>query len=177
VPDPAPTPAGAGHGGGTEPLDTEPLMALRPESPREVVGLADQHLGVDKDTVVARANELLGPAEGGRSTEELTFLWQSLVDEFAVGDAPPPPPIAAVPDPVPAPPSVAPDPAGEMAPYSDPGPDPAPDPGPEPEPEADPDDIDLHDLVDAPAHTEQFIEKVTEAFPGAELHVPQEPTE
>jgi DNA polymerase-3 subunit gamma/tau len=180
VPDPAPTPVDTGHASAGEPLDTEPLMALRPESPREVVGLADQHLGVDKDTVVARANELLGPAEGGRSTEELTFLWQSLVDEFAVGDAPPPPPpIAAVPDPVPAPPSVAPDPAGEMAPYSDPGPEPDPEPVPDPgpEPEADPDDIDLHDLVDAPAHTEQFIEKVTEAFPGAELHVPQEPTE
>jgi hypothetical protein len=40
-----------------------------------------------------------------------------------------------------------------------------------------PEDIDLDDLVDAPAHTEQIIEKVTEAFPGAELHIPEEPAE
>ena len=54
---------------------------------------------------------------------------------------------------------------------------PDPEPAPEPEPALESDGIDLNDLVDAPAHTEQMIEKVTEAFPGAEVHVPEETPE
>ena len=30
-------------------------------------------------------------------------------------------------------------------------------------------DVDLHDLVDAPSHADEVIERLTEAFPGAEL--------
>ena len=40
------------------------------------------------------------------------------------------------------------------------------------------DEIDLDDLVDAPSHTEAVIEQLTEAFPGAELHLidpPEDP--
>jgi len=146
-----------------------PLTLLRPESPREVVGLAGEHLGIDKDIVVARANELLGPASGARSADDLSQLWQSLVAEFDTGEAPPPPPIAAVPDlpPEPAPAEETSE-AADAPPLADPAPvDHAPDLGSE--------EIDLDDLVDAPAHTEQIIEKVTEAFPGAELHTPEEP--
>ena len=146
-----------------------PLLSLHPESPREVVGLAEEHLGVGKDIVVARANELLGPASGSRSAEELGQLWQSLVQEFGdTATMPAPPPIAAVPD-LPPEPGLAsvPEPSIDLAP-------------PLEEPPTDdmaPEAIDLDDLVDAPAHTEQIIEKVTEAFPGAELHIPEEPVE
>lgn len=161
----ADVPAAESEGERPPAASESPLVGLRPESPREVVGLAGQHLGIDKNTVVARANELLGPAQGSRSADELARLWQALVDEFGSGTGegsaeptvPSAPPIAAVPDlpPEPVPPPVA------EAPVEDLG------------PEA----IDLDDLVDAPAHTEQFIEQVTEAFPGAELHVPEEPVE
>jgi DNA polymerase-3 subunit gamma/tau len=163
APPAAPTPSGG-------PLDPA-IAELQPSSPREVVGLAAEHLGVDKDTVVARANELLGPADGGRSAEELAYLWSELVAEFAPSPTPPPT-IAAVPD-------LPEEPPAPPAPVA-PSPEPAPvaETPPPPEPEPDPvDDIDLDDLVDAPAHTDQFIEKVTEAFPGAELHVPEEPAE
>jgi hypothetical protein len=37
-----------------------------------------------------------------------------------------------------------------------------------PVPAAD-EDVDLHDLVDAPSHTDEIIDRLTEAFPGAEL--------
>ncbi|GJM39367.1 MAG: hypothetical protein DHS20C19_27340 [Acidimicrobiales bacterium] len=158
----------------------EALLALRPESPREVVQLAGEHLGIDKDVVVAAANELLGPTNGPRSAGELAGLWHALVDQYSsspVDDtpdeavdepahdepAPAPPPLAAVPDPAPEP---EPEPEAPRA---------ADDPFADAPPPLSDDDIDLHDLVDAPAHTEQIIEKVTEAFPGAELHVPEEP--
>jgi len=167
-----------------------PLTLLRPESPREVVGLASEHLGIDKDVVVARANELLGPASGSRSADDLARLWQGLVEEFDVASAPPPPapPIAAVPDlppeplvveplvaePLVAEPLVAEALVAEGVPPIDTSSAPVDDMVP---PDLAPEEIDLDDLVDAPAHTEQIIEKVTEAFPGAELHSPEEPTE
>ena len=84
--------------------------------------------------------------------------------------------------PEPAPPTV-PEPVPAMAPVDDgdPGPSPPDEEPPPPPPPADagpaPDDeVDLHDLVDAPSHTDQIIERLTEAFPGAELHV-NEPSE
>jgi hypothetical protein len=169
VPPPAPPIAAVPDAPAIEPSPAEPALAsLRPESPREVVGLAAEHLGIDRDVVVARANELLGPASGSRSPEELARLWQALVDDYDAASAsapapapvPEPPPIAAVPDLPP-----------ESPVHVDDGPPAAAEREPGPE------EIDLDDLVDAPAHTEQFIEKVTEAFPGAELHVPEEPTE
>ena len=118
--------------------------------------------------VVARANELLGQAAGPRSVDELAHLWQALVEEFA--DTVPPTPEPAIADPGPEPP---PDSRPEPAAAPDPGPDPGPDVGLD----VGLDEIDLDDLVDAPAHTEQFIERVTEAFPGAELRTPEEHVE
>ena len=89
------------------------------------------------------------------------------------------PPLAAVPDP-PEPASAAML-ASEPPPYDGPPvEDVAPPIAAVPDPAASPEvaereSIDLEDLIDAPAHTEQIIEKVTEAFPGAELHIPEEP--
>jgi DNA polymerase III subunit gamma/tau len=139
----APTPAGDDTDGGAD------LTSLRPDSPREVVGLASAHLSIDKDTVVARANDLLGPADGSRSADDLAKLWQALVAEFGPdGSAAPPAAVDDVPD-------VAPTPSDDCA----------------------AEEIDLDDLVDAPAHADQMIEQLTEAFPGAELHIPEEPPE
>jgi DNA polymerase-3 subunit gamma/tau len=153
VPAPPPPSQSISPDPGSDPEADSTLSSLRPESAREVVELAAEYLQVDRDTVVERANRILGPADGRRSIDDLARLWQSLVDEF---DGPPsPPPIAAVPD---------------LEPDTEP--DPGPDPEPAPKPASE--EIDLDDLVDAPAHTEQFIEQVTEAFPGAELHVPEE---
>jgi DNA polymerase-3 subunit gamma/tau len=167
APSSEPAPPGAGS------TSRSGLADLRPESPREVVGLAAEHLGVGKDVVVARANELLGPAEGSRSIDELSYLWQELIAEFGASAAPPA--IAAVPD---LPPDLPPDPDPQPRAVGEPPPESAPEPqDPEGEPDAGIEEIDLHDLVDAPAHTEQFIEKVTEAFPGAELHIPEEHVE
>ena len=99
----------------------------------------------------------------GRSPDDLTRLWIALVDEFDSAAPPEPTPT----DDVPAPPTLAvveagsdsePPPAGERA--------------------ADPDEnIDLTDLVDAPAHADQVVDRLTEAFPGAELHEPEETEE
>ena len=162
----SPPPPDAGPSGPTS------LGALRPGSPREVVGLAAEHLRIGKDVVVARANELLGQAAGPRSVDELAHLWQALVEEFA--DTVPPTPEPPIADPGPeSPPDLRPEPAA--------APDPRPEPAAAPDPDADHDpgldEIDLDDLVDAPAHTEQFIERVTEAFPGAELRTPEEHVE
>jgi DNA polymerase-3 subunit gamma/tau len=160
------------------------LAALLPDSPREVVGLAATHLSIDKDTVVARANELLGATSGSRSAEDLGKLWRALVAEFGEDSRPadvaePPAAIHVVPDPEPslapdiAPPDIAP---LDIAPL-DIAPDAGAQRGPESSADTDPENIDLDDLVDAPAHTEEIIERVTEAFPGAEVHTPEEPTE
>jgi len=123
-----------------EPVD---VRSIRPLSPTEVVQLAGLHLGVHRDAVVQRASELLGPASGGRSPDELALLWQTLVDENAA-------PADLDPDPLP------------------------PDDDPHPT-STDPDDIDLNELVDAPAHADELIERLTEAFPGAELQTKEEP--
>ncbi|MEZ5166022.1 MAG: AAA family ATPase [Acidimicrobiales bacterium] len=126
---------------GVVPVDD--LAALMPSSPREVVELAAARLGIDKGTVVARANELLGPTSGSRSPDELARLWGSLVTEYGQG--------GAEPDRSPQ----APDPADVAS-------------------EGEADDIRLDELVDAPAHTDQMIERLTEVFPGAEVQTPEE---
>jgi DNA polymerase-3 subunit gamma/tau len=153
------------------------LLALQPASPKEVVQLADEHLGIGKDLVIARANELLGPTNGPRTPDELGRLWRSLVDELGGSGPSEMPPLAAVPDPPESPAGPASEPPRyDGPPIEDVAPPIAAVPDPAPSPEAaERDSIDLEDLIDAPAHTEQIIEKVTEAFPGAELHIPEEP--
>ena len=142
------------------------LRSLRPRSPSEVVQLAGTHLDLDRDTVVRRATEVLGPAEGTRSEDDLARLWNVLVDEVHPPAAASPVPPPVLDDPIPSPPP---------ADADDPGPTPPDDQPVEPmKAEAPPvpaadEDVDLHDLVDAPSHTDEIIDRLTEAFPGAEL--------
>ncbi len=57
------------------------LTSLRPQSAKEVVELAEQHLGLPRETVVTRAKEILPPKNPGeiRPPEELLTLWQDLI--------------------------------------------------------------------------------------------------
>jgi DNA polymerase-3 subunit gamma/tau len=142
------------------------LRSLRPRSPSEVVQLAGTHLDLDRDTVVRRATEVLGPAAGARSEDDLARLWNVLVDEVHPPAAASPTPSPVLDDPIPSPSAADP---------NDPGPTPPDDHPVEPVnaeappvPAAD-EEVDLHDLVDAPSHTDEIIERLTEAFPGAEL--------
>lgn len=145
------------------------LWAIRPLSPTEVVYLGELHLGLSRDAVITAANELLG--DRPRSEEALAELWVSLVDAHAspaddVGNAPPPVPKVSSPE-------IVREVAQPIAPVPDADPEPVDDvvPG-EHSPD---DDIDIHDLVDAPSHTDELIERLTEAFPGAELHTTDHP--
>ena len=108
--------------------------------------LAGVNLDLDRDTVVRRATEVLGPAEGARSEDDLARLWNVLIDEVhpPAATSPTPPPVL---DEQPVEPAIA-----EAALVSTVD-----------------EDVDLHDLVDAPSHTDEVIERLTEAFPGAEL--------
>ncbi len=168
-------------------LETEPeqpasapvdLRAIRPISPTEVVQLGKLHFGLSRDAVIAKANALLG--ERPRTEETLTELWLSLVDAHGAPggtDAP----LAAIVDdgdPGPMPPDDLDDAPPPVAKVSSPEivrevTQPVPQTTTDLEPTEtglSDDEIDIHDLVDAPSHTDQLIERLTEAFPGAELH-------
>ncbi len=177
------------------------LWAIRPLSPTEVVYLGELHLGLSRDAVITAANELLG--DRPRSEEALAELWISLVDAHASpadtaepvgpsdvldheGDAGPPaddgdepgPPtddVGSAPPPVPK--VSSPEIVREVAQPITPVPEADPEPVDERVPGEHPpdDDIDIHDLVDAPSHTDELIERLTEAFPGAELHTTDHP--
>lgn len=161
---PSPSPIADAPAPATDPDAS--LRSLRPQSPSEVVQLAGAHLDLDRDTVVSRATEVLGPAEGTRSEDDLARLWSVLVDEVHPPAAPSPTPPPVLDDSIPSPPA---------ADADDPGPTPPDDQPVEPaSAEAPPvqaadEDVDLHDLIDAPSHTDEIIERLTEAFPGAEL--------
>ena len=161
---PSPSPIADAPAPATDPDAS--LRSLRPQSPSEVVQLAGAHLDLDRDTVVRRATEVLGPAEGTRSEDDLARLWSVLVDEVHPPAAPSPTPPPVLDDSIPSPPA---------ADADDPGPTPPDDQSVEPaSAEAPPvqaadEDVDLHDLIDAPSHTDEIIERLTEAFPGAEL--------
>jgi hypothetical protein len=105
---------------------------------------------LESSQVVKTANDLLGPSSGKRSPDELVALWAALVEGHGPSTAP-----ASV--------------ADEPPPYEDDADDPGL-PQENPGPAAD-HEVDVHDLVDAPSHTEDLIDQLTEAFPGAELHV------
>lgn len=176
-PDPDPDPLPAPEPDAAAPASVD-LRSIRPLSPTEVVQLGELHLGLSRDQVIARANEVL--ADRPRTDDTLAELWISLVDEHAA----PTPAFGADGDPGPTPPDddddQAPAPVAKVSSPSivrevtPPEPETAP---AAPEPEAPPadDDIDIHDLVDAPSHTDQLIERLTEAFPGAELHTTDPP--
>ena len=129
------------------------LGAIRPGSPSEVVQLAAIHLGLESSQVVKTANDLLGPSSGKRSPDELVALWAALLEGHGPSTAPAPV-------------------ADEPPPYEDDADDPGL-PQDNPGPAAD-HEVDVHDLVDAPSHTEDLIDQLTEAFPGAELHVSED---
>ncbi len=157
----------------------EDLRLLQPKSAREVVELAGLHLSLARNLVISRANSFLGPAQGKRSEDDLQRLWRALVDEFG-------------PDSVPDAPALADEPPA--APQDDPVEDPTQDearggPGgvapanvdpPEVETaetageasDADGDGLDLDELIDASSHTDQVVELLEEAFPGAEIETP-----
>ena len=168
------------------------LRAIRPISPTEVVQLGELHLGLSRDTVIAKANEVL--AGRPRTEETLAELWLSLIDahgapadtaEASAPSAALPPAIADDGDPGPTPPDDYDDAPPPVAKVSNPEivrevtpPVPAePPPAVDDESTGAPadDEIDIHDLFDAPSHTDQLIERLTEAFPGAELHTNDPP--
>ena len=116
--------------------------ALRPQTARELVEFAGRHLGLSRDEVIARANELLPARQGGRrSPDELVILWRDLVSRWEAQqparDQPPPPQPPSAPEPAgQQDPSTEPEPAPVAAPSSGPEPGPvgAPSSGPEPGP-------------------------------------------
>ena len=172
----------------------EDLRSLQPKSAKEVVELAGLHLSLGRNLVITRANSFLGPAQGKRSEDDLQRLWRALVDEFGPDSVPDAPALADEPpaadDPVEdptqdeergvGPASVGPadvgpanvdlpqvetaETAGEA---SDETADKASDAG-----AADGDGLDLDELIDASSHTDQVVELLEEAFPGAEIETP-----
>ncbi|MFQ5556682.1 MAG: DNA polymerase III subunit gamma/tau [Acidimicrobiales bacterium] len=126
-----------------EPVDP---ASLTPRTASEVVDLAQRHLGIDRATVVARAKAMLPPARGPRDPDELQPLWQALVSDSRMSRSDRPAAAVSEPDDEPVTRSPA---------------DPAP-------PDED-HEIDLHELTDAPSHTADMIEHLSEVFPGARL--------
>ena len=167
----------------------EDLRSLQPKSAKEVVELAGLHLSLGRNLVITRANSFLGPAQGKRSEDDLQRLWRALVDEFGPDSVPDAPALADEPlagpqdDPVEDPtqdeasgvgpanvdlPQVETAETAETAgEASDEGADKASDAG-----DADGDGLDLDELIDASSHTDQVVELLEEAFPGAEIETP-----
>ena len=81
--------------------------ALRPQTARELVEFAGRHLGLSREEVIARANELLPARQGGRrGPDELVILWRDLFSRWQAQQP-------ARDQPSPEPPS-APEPAGQQ---------------------------------------------------------------
>ena len=73
---------------------------MRPQTARELVEFAGRHLGLSREEVIARANELLPARQGGRrGPDELVILWRDLVSRWEAQqparDQPPPEPPSA----------------------------------------------------------------------------------
>lgn len=165
------------------------LASLRPQRPSEVVELAERHLGLGADVVVARAKEMLSE-EVRRDPEHLLRLWHDLLDRHA----------PAAPDPSPAagPPAEGVDPADTVenplaadGPRDDHGEVPSHDaisyepsavsddaPAPlalahaEVNETSEPEDEylgDITELAEAPSHAESVEQHIIEIFPGAEV--------
>ncbi len=168
--------------------------ALRPQTAKEVVELAERHLGLSREFVVARANEILPPRESGpRRPDELLELWRDLI---AGSSARPPAHEELLPE--------SPESGARAADHgsgpgmgqgsvSSPVPVPEPERADAPEPQdaepvrqavpgagaaavragdSEPDDeqvIDLDDLADAPSEAVGIEAKLMQAFPGSEI--------
>ena len=159
----------------------EDLRSLLPKSAKEVVELAGLHLSLGRNLVVTRANSFLGPAEGKRSEDDLQRLWRALVDEFGPDSVPDAPALADEPPTAPEQSPVADLPQDETndadPPHEEELQVEAAETADEPATEADMadpdgDGLDLDELIDASSHTDQVVELLEEAFPGAEIEAP-----
>ena len=77
------------------PIPAIDIASLSPQTPSEVVELAQRHLGLDQAVVVARAKQLL-PEEARREPSELKRLWRDLLEQHGPAshaNAPAPPPV------------------------------------------------------------------------------------
>ena len=85
-------PAAAGVAAGAPfpaPLDVAELRRLRPGAMKELLRLANQHLGLDVDKIEHEGLVLLGrPSAGGRTKTQVLRLWNQLVTTYAVPDEP-----------------------------------------------------------------------------------------
>jgi len=86
----APAAAGVAAGApGPAPLDVAELRRLRPGAMKELLRLANQHLGLDVDKIEHEGLVLLGrPSAGGRTKTQVLRLWNQLVTTYAVPDEP-----------------------------------------------------------------------------------------
>ncbi len=182
LPPPPPVAAAAAR-----PLPEQDIRSLEPKTAKEVVALAGQHLSLGRDLVIAKANEILGPKHGERSSADLQRVWRALVDDLGPEAVRKTPADAAEGSPdddssaVDGSPEVASptsvdllsetpsvpfietesnkDELSEIAVV---------------DPVDDADGLDLDTLIDAGSHTDQVVELLAEAFPGAEIHTPAE---
>jgi len=124
----------------TAPNDEVDLRQLRPQTPSEVVMMAVEHLGLDRQVVIDRAKELLGDASGDRTVDELVRVWNALIDDQSGAS-----------------PRLDPEPSAVVA-----------DQEPQTQPES-AETVDLDQLIDAPDHADQVLEHIADLFPGAEM--------
>jgi len=93
---PAPAPPVSPTAATSSALDLQQLQQMQPQSPSEVVKSAGQHLGLDRDFVIARAVELEPDQQRRREPGQLQALWLDLVahvnesDSAVQADASPP---------------------------------------------------------------------------------------
>ena len=175
--------------GSATPTGEQDVRSLQPNTAREVVALAAQHLSLGRDLVVARANSVLGPSDAKRSSEELQRLWHVLVDEFgpdSLPEVPVPaeeapendseqaPPVSGRSPVEAAPVEAAADSSGEGIDDTEPSDSTADFHDADTVEEAEDDGLNLDELIDASSHTEKVVELLNEAFPGAEIDTPAE---
>ena len=68
------------------PVPPPDLRLLQPGSPSEVVQLAERHLGLDREVVIARATALEPDRQRRREPGQLRALWLDLVDSATEAD-------------------------------------------------------------------------------------------
>ncbi len=68
------------------PVTAPDLQQIQPRSPSEVVQLAAQHLGLDREFVVLRAKELEPDQQRRREPDQLRALWLNLVAHISEPD-------------------------------------------------------------------------------------------
>ncbi len=79
-PDPLPVTKSAPPSTG-QPIGDVNLRTLKPTSPTDVVQLAQTHFGLARQDVIRRAQEVLGPAQGTRTAEECSRVWEMIIED------------------------------------------------------------------------------------------------